>query len=173
MQPQEIVEELGHPGAQNLLASATLLRLAYDGSDGFPRVVPIGFYFNGNQIVVCTAATAPKVKALSARPNVALTIDAGDTPADAKSLLVRGLARVDIVDGVPDEYLAASAKVLAADQLADFERQVRSLYDQMARISVEPAWARFFDFGAGRMPSFLTKLAGGQSPGDHSSSSSA
>jgi hypothetical protein len=27
--PQEITEELGHPGARNLLDSATLLRLAY------------------------------------------------------------------------------------------------------------------------------------------------
>jgi hypothetical protein len=77
---QEITEELEHPGARNLLASATLLRLAYNGSDGFPRVIPIGFYWNGNQIVVCTAATAPKVKALSSRPNVAMTIDVGDTP---------------------------------------------------------------------------------------------
>ena len=34
------------------------------------------------------------------------------------------------------------------------------MYDQMARICIEPVWARFFDFGAGRMPSFLTKLAG-------------
>jgi hypothetical protein len=34
------------------------------------------------------------------------------------------------------------------------------MYDQMARISIEPAWARFLDFGAGRMQSFLTKLAG-------------
>jgi hypothetical protein len=38
--PQEITEELEHPGARNLLASATLLRLAYNGSDGFPRVNP-------------------------------------------------------------------------------------------------------------------------------------
>ena len=37
MDPQEITEELEHPGARNLLASATLLRLAYNGSDGFPR----------------------------------------------------------------------------------------------------------------------------------------
>jgi hypothetical protein len=29
MDPQEITEELGHPGARNLLDSATLLRLAY------------------------------------------------------------------------------------------------------------------------------------------------
>ena len=161
MNPQEITQELEHPGARNLLESATLLRLAYDGSDGFPRVVPIGFLWNGSQIVVCTATTAPKVKALSARPKVALTVDVGDTPTEAKALLVRGLARVDIVDGVPDEYLAASRKVMAADQLAEFERQVRSLYDQMARISIEPVWARFFDFGAGRMPVFLTELVGG------------
>ncbi len=160
MDPQQITEELGHPGARNLLDSATLLRLAYDGSDGFPRAIPIGFYWNGSEIVICTAATAPKVNALSSRPNVALTIDVGDTPAEAKALLVRGVASVDIVDGVPDEYLAASRKALGADELTEFERQVRSLYDRMARISIEPAWARFFDFGAGRMPAFLTKLAG-------------
>jgi hypothetical protein len=162
MERQEMItDELEHPGARNLLESATLLRLAYNGSDGFPRAVPIGFHWNGNEIVVCTAATAPKVKALSSRPNVAITIDVGDTPTEAKALLIRGLAGVEIVDGVPDEYLAASTKALGADHLAEFERQVRSLYDQMARISIEPAWARFFDFGAGRMPSFLTKLAGG------------
>jgi hypothetical protein len=49
--------------------------------------------------------------------------------------------------------------VLDADQVPDFERQVRSMYDQMARISIEPLWARFFDFGAGRMPRFLQQLA--------------
>ena len=115
----------------------------------------------GTEIVVCTATTAPKVKALWSRPHVAMTIDAGDTPAEARALLLRGRARVDIVDGIPEEYLAASAKALDADQVTEFERQVRSMYDQMARISIEPAWARFFDFGAGRMPSFLMKLAGG------------
>jgi hypothetical protein len=104
--------------------------------------------------------TAPKVKALSSRPHVAMTIDVGDTPTDAKALLVRGLASVDIVNGVPDEYLAASTKVLGAHQVPEFERQVRSTYDQMARIRIEPVWARFFDFGVGRMPLFLRKLAG-------------
>jgi hypothetical protein len=93
------------------------------------------------------------------RPQVALTIDAGDTPTDARALLIRGVASVDIVDGVPEEYLAASAKALAADQVGEFERQVRSMYDQMARIRVQPQWARFFDFGAGRLPRFLTRLA--------------
>ena len=31
----------------------------------------------------------------------------------------------------PDEYVAASTKALAADQVTEFERQVRSMYDQM------------------------------------------
>jgi hypothetical protein len=122
-------------------------------------VVPIGFHWNGEQIVICTATTAPKVRALSSRGEVAVTIDVGSTPSEAKALLVRGIATVEIVDGVPDEYLAGSRKTLPPEQVEPFEQQVRSLYDQMARISIEPQWARFYDFGAGRLPSFLSKLA--------------
>jgi hypothetical protein len=84
-----------------------------------------------------------------------MTIDVGDTHTKAKALLVRGLASVD----VSDDYVAASTKVLGAHQVAEFERQVRSMYDQMARISIEPVWARSFDFNAARMPSFLTRSA--------------
>jgi hypothetical protein len=32
------------------------------------------------------------------------------------------------------------------------------VYKQMVRISIEPRWARFFDFGAGRVPAFLANL---------------
>jgi hypothetical protein len=159
MNQQDISEELHRPGARDLLDSATLLRLAYDGSDGFPRVIPTGFYWDGTQIIIFTATTAPKVKALSARPEVALTIDVGDTPADSKQLLMRGVATVDIVDGVPDDYIAASRKALDPDQVPQFERSVRSIYHQMALIRIQPQWARFFDFGAGRMPRFLQRLA--------------
>jgi nitroimidazol reductase NimA-like FMN-containing flavoprotein (pyridoxamine 5'-phosphate oxidase superfamily) len=105
MDLQEITEELRHPGARNLLDSATLLRLAYNGSDGFPRVIPIGFYWNGERIVVCTAPTSPKVRALASRPQVALTIDTGSEPATAKALMVRGLATLETVDGVPHECI--------------------------------------------------------------------
>jgi hypothetical protein len=30
------------------------------------------------------------------------------------------------------------------------------------RISIEPRWTRFYDFGAGRLPGFLTKLVIGR-----------
>lgn len=161
MNAQELAQELQHPGAQELLRGGTLTRLAYNGHDGFPRVIPIGFYWNGERIVVCTVPTSPKVRALAARPQVALTFDGGDTPSTAKSLLVRGLATLDTVDGVADEYLAAARKSMEGSQLAEFEQAVRSLYKQMTRIAIEPRWARFYDFGAGRLPGFLQKMVSG------------
>jgi hypothetical protein len=169
MNTQELAQELGHPGAQELLRSGPPARLAYNGHDGFPRVIPIGFYWNGERIVVCTAPTSPKVRALASRPRVALTIDTGSEPAVAKALLVRGLATLETVDGVPDEYIAAAAKSYEASTLREFERQVRSTYKQMVRISIEPLWARFFDFGAGRMPAFLSKLASDGATGSEDS----
>jgi nitroimidazol reductase NimA-like FMN-containing flavoprotein (pyridoxamine 5'-phosphate oxidase superfamily) len=159
MNRQELDRELGQDAAIELLQSAQLARLAYNGRDGHPRVVPTGFLWDGEQIVICTAATAQKVRAISSRPEVAVTIDAGTTPAEARSLLVRGIATVEIVDGVADEYLTASRKVMAGEQAEAFEQQVRALYDQMARISIAPRWARFYDFGAGRLPAFLSELA--------------
>jgi hypothetical protein len=168
MKQQDIVQELDRRGARELLESATLLRLAYNGSDGFPRVVPTGFLWDGTQIVICTATTAPKVAALSSRPEVALTIDVGDTPADAKQLLIRGIATVDIVDGVADEYLEAAKKALDGDQFAEFERGVRAFYSQMAVIRIRPRQARYFDFGAGLMPRFLLELASHAAPANES-----
>jgi hypothetical protein len=160
MNRQELDRELGQAGARELLESAHLARLAYNGRDGLPRVIPIGFHWNGEHVVICTATTAPKVRALSSRPEVAVTIDVGGTPSEARSLLVRGIATVEIVDGVPDEYLAGSRKSLNAEQAEIFEGQVRAMYARMARISIAPRWARFYDFGAGRIPSFLSTLAG-------------
>jgi Pyridoxamine 5'-phosphate oxidase len=166
MHRQELQQELGQPAAQELLNTAPLLRLAYDGTDGTPRVIPVGFHFDGERLVVCTATTSPKVRALRLRPDVAVTIDAGSTPADARSLLVRGVATLDVVDGIPDEYIAGARKSLDPEQVEDFKRAVGGVYEQMARISIEPRWARFYDFGAGRVPSFLATLVGQAGAGD-------
>jgi len=156
MNAAEVASEIGHPGAEELLRHASLARLAYSGRDGSPRVVPVGFHWNGEEVVVCTATTAPKVEALNARPGVALTIDTADTPSAAKALLIRGIATVDIVEGVPAEYLDANAIEDARRQ--EFEAQVRQTYERMARIAITPHWARFYDFGAGRLPRFLSTL---------------
>lgn len=159
MDAQDVARELNDPGAQELLNSAALARLAYTGRDGFPRVIPMGFYWNGEHVIVCTAPISPKVAALSARPQVALTIDTEITPN--RALLIRGTAAIDTVDGIPDEYLKASAKAMDPAHMQEFEANVRSIYQQMARITITPHWARFYDFGAGRVPAFLLKLGNG------------
>jgi hypothetical protein len=159
MERQEMLEELATTGAQELLASPSAAHLAYLGTDGTPRVVPVGFFWTGDQVVISSATTSPKVAALSARPDVALTIDAGDTPDQARALSMRGRAGVEIVDGVVEEYLAAARKGMDADAAAAFEQQVRGFYEQMARIAITPHWVRYYDFGVGRVPRFLQELA--------------
>ena len=149
------LSDLQHPDAQTLLATSDVARLAYNGPDGFPRVIPTGFLWTGSALIACTASTAPKVKSLRARPQVALTIDAGGPP---RSLQIRGVASIEIVDGIPPEYLAAAAKSMSGDDLAGFEASVRAVYPQMARITVTPTRARYYDFGAGRVPPFLRRL---------------
>jgi nitroimidazol reductase NimA-like FMN-containing flavoprotein (pyridoxamine 5'-phosphate oxidase superfamily) len=93
MQSSEINDVLNSPISQELLAR-DLTRLAYVAKDGTPRSIPIGFTWNGSAVVMCTAKNAAKVQALRHNPVVALTI-----------LLIRGRAELDVVEGIPDEYL--------------------------------------------------------------------
>lgn len=158
MDQRAIENELGARGAQELLASTSAAHLAYTAKDGTPRVVPVGFFWTGGQFVIATATTAPKVAALSARPDVALAIDAGDTPEQARALSVRGRASVKIVDGIVPEYLAAARRTMDAKAADEFEQNCREMYDQQVRIAITPRWVRYYDFGAGRMPRFLQDL---------------
>jgi Pyridoxamine 5'-phosphate oxidase len=146
---------MGHPVAQRLLHSPLPARLGYSGTDGAPRVVPIGYLWTGSTVVMCTAMEAPKVRALRRDPRVALTIDTDSQPPNV--LLVRGVVTVEIVDGVPGEYLAASQKGLPRDQWAAFEQAVRSTYPAMARISMTPQWAKVLDFET-RLPIAVERL---------------
>jgi nitroimidazol reductase NimA-like FMN-containing flavoprotein (pyridoxamine 5'-phosphate oxidase superfamily) len=159
MERQEIDDELSAADAQELLASTSAAHLAYTGKDGAPRVVPVGYFWTGDQFVIATATTAPKVAAISARPEVALAIDSGDTPDEARAISIRGRASVEIVDGVVKEYLAAARQSMDAEAAAEFEQHVREMYDQMARIAITPHWVRYYDFRTGRVPQFLQDLA--------------
>ena len=145
MQPHEIAEVLNRPLSQDLLAR-DLTRLAYVAKDGTPRNVPIGFTWNGSEIVMCTPKNAAKLPALRRNPMVALTIDTEVHPP--KILLIRGRAELDVVDGIPDEYLqATSTYEMTPEQRVEWEAEVRSLYhDGMVRIVVTPTWAKLIDF---------------------------
>jgi hypothetical protein len=144
MDHRTALAELHRPLSAELLASSIPARLAYTGRDGAPRVVPVAFDWTGREIVVCTVVTSAKVPALRRDPRVALTIDAAGLPP--RALLVRGTASVAVVDGVPDEYVRASAKLVPAEAFAGWEAGVRALYAQMACITVTPRWAKLLDF---------------------------
>lgn len=133
MQPQDVARVLSDPVAQELTQSGIPARLAYLGPDGFPRAIPIRFHRTGAPFVLCPVPHAPTASALNTNPKVALTVGTNAFPPHV--LLVRGTAAVDIVDGVPPEYLAASRKGVGPDQWDAFEAQVRAMYKQLARIT--------------------------------------
>jgi hypothetical protein len=156
MQPNEITEVLSRSLSQELLARG-LTRLAYVAKDGPPRCIPIAFTWNGAEIVMCTAKNAPKLSALRGNPAVALTIDTEVHPPTI--LLIRGRAELDVVEGIPDEYLQASGSYeMTPEQRAEWEAGVRSLYDGMVRIVVTPTWAKLIDFET-TLPSAVEELA--------------
>jgi hypothetical protein len=113
---------------------------------------------DGSTFIVCTAVQAPKVRALASNAKVALSIDTDTQPPHV--LLVRGTATVEIVDGVSNEFLEASDKSLPRDQWPQFEAQVRSIYPQLARITIEPEWAKLLDFET-RLPIAVEWLVSG------------
>jgi hypothetical protein len=155
VQPNEITEVLSRPISRELLAR-DLTRLAYVAKDGTPRTVPMAFSWNGSEIVMCTAKNAQKLPALRENPAAALTIDTEVHPP--KILLIRGRAELDVVDGIPDEYLEASGTyAMTPEQRLEWETEISSLYDGMVRIVVTPTWAKLIDFET-TLPSAVEEL---------------
>jgi len=155
MQPNEISEVLNRHISQELLAR-DVTRLAYVAKDGTPRTIPIGFTWNGAEIVMCTTKNAPKLRALRHNPSVALTIDTEVHPP--KILLIRGRAELDVVEGIPEEYLQINGSyAMTPEQRVEWEAEVRSLHDGMVRIVVTPAWAKLIDFET-TLPSAVEEL---------------
>jgi len=155
VQPNEITEILNRPFSRELLAR-DITRLAYVAKDGTPRNVPMAFTWNGAEIVMCTTKIAPKLSALRHNPSVALTIDTEAHPP--KILLIRGRAELDVVDGIPEEFLRMNGSYgMTAEQRVAWEAEIRSLYDGMVRIVVTPTWAKLIDFET-TLPSAVEEL---------------
>lgn len=144
---------LEDPVAQRLLASPIPARVAYTWLDGTPRVVPIWFHWDGQEIVLGTILNSPKLRALPVHPEVAVTID--DTTWPYKVLLVRGTATVEIRDGVIPEYAAAAVRYFGPEQGAAWVDQIASANTQMGRVAIRPTWAAVLDFET-RFPSAIS-----------------
>ena len=71
---------------------------------------------------------------------------------------------LDEVEGIPDEYLAASGTYkMTPEQRVEWETDVRSLYDSMVRIVVKPTWAKGSTSTRPCLPVSRRWFAGGKS----------
>ena len=156
---------LNDPVAQELLQGKIPARLAYTWTDGSPRVVPIAAYWNGEELVMGTWPHAPKIKALRRDPRVAITIDTHDVPF--KVLLIRGTARLELLDEPVPEWVEAGKRLAGEEAGTQMAQQLGSLVPVlggMMRVRVRPEWVGIIDFQS-RFPSEVERgmeLAQGQ-----------
>lgn len=140
--------------AQELLESKLTAQLAYNGLDGKPRVVPIWFHWNGEDIVLGSPHGAPKIEALKRHPDVAVSIDSDGFPW--KVLQIRGTAKVEELSDVPAEYSSAAARYFGPEQGPAWIEQLHTMGKQaMARITVRPEHVVILDF-VKRFPTALS-----------------
>jgi hypothetical protein len=156
--PQGSLDLLEHPVAQQLLASPAPARLAYTWTDGTPRVVPIGFHWNGSQVVLGTPVDAPKNRALQDGTRVALSIDTDTMPY--RVLQIRGTVRTDVVEGIAPEYEAMTLKSLGEEGGRAWLEAMRPIIPRMVRIAVQPTWVAVLDFEQ-RFPSAVERAMEG------------
>jgi len=145
---------LDHPVAQHLLQSPLPARLAYVHPDGAPEVVPIGFHWNGHDLVLGTFPDTVKMHALHDGDKVAISIDTDTMPYQV--LRIRGTVRTDIVDGIAPEYEAMTLRTLGEEAGSGWIEQMRPMVSQMARIFVTPDWVCVQDFRT-RFPNELER----------------
>ena len=60
MNQQQVMQIFSDPLAQELLSSNIPARMADTGTDGLPRVIAIGFYWNGTEFIMATTQNRPR-----------------------------------------------------------------------------------------------------------------
>jgi hypothetical protein len=148
-----VLDVLDDAVARELLTSTELARLAYTWRDGTPRVVPVWFHWTGTEVVVTSPLRAPKLKVIGSRPQVAVTIDGSTWPYHA--LLLRGVAKLEHVDGVVPEYAAAAERYFGPEQGQAWVAQIAGMPGGMTRVGITPTHATVLDFET-RFPSAIS-----------------
>ncbi|MGE5222555.1 MAG: pyridoxamine 5'-phosphate oxidase [Omnitrophica WOR_2 bacterium] len=149
---------LNDPVAQKLLNGPYPAHLAYTWTDGTPRLIPIGFHWNGSELVTGNPANAPRFKALKDGDQVAVTIDTYDYPF--KVLYIRGIARFAPYDGVVPEWVLAGQRVMSSEANTAFVQMAEGMTKagvlKWVRMTIQPTWVGILDFEQ-RFPSGLEK----------------
>ena len=144
-----MLDSLDSPIARELLDSTIPARLAFVGPSGAPHVAPIWFVWNGQAFIMSSIAGSAKHIALENEPRIELTIDS-DTPP-YRALRARGVANLQVVDGVVAEYVEAAHRYYGQATGDRWIRMMRGFTDSMVRIELVPEWVEVADF-AERFP---------------------
>jgi nitroimidazol reductase NimA-like FMN-containing flavoprotein (pyridoxamine 5'-phosphate oxidase superfamily) len=145
MMYEEIVDLLNtDPVVQELLNAPIPARLAYVAPDNTPRSIPISYLWNGREFVFASPPTWFKIRAIAANPHVAFTVDTQEFPP--RILMVRGVATIEHDQGLPEEYVEASRRIVGEEKFPAWEAEVRSENRNMAVIRVRPTWVKVVDF---------------------------
>jgi hypothetical protein len=133
------IELLDDPVARELLSSAIPARLAYNLTDGSSRVVAIWFERAGNDIVMCTFPTAPKLRDLRSGDRVALTIDTDEPPNHILS--IRGTCEVTTHRGVVGEYARRQSATSATPKPPRTSAHCRPTFPWHALRCIPSTWS--------------------------------
>lgn len=160
MNQSEVTALLNDPVAQELLHAPIPARLAYLGKDGTPRVIPIGFFWTGEEIVVSVSNLSPNHDAFN-NVKVAVTIDTNTYPF--KVLKIHGTARTTIMESVPIEYVKAGEQLLGPEGARMFMQTLEPMLPNIkhwVKVSIKPEWVSVLDFQT-RFPSQIVKAMTG------------
>lgn len=149
---------LNDPVAQELLNGPYTVHLAYVWKDGTPRVIPIGMHWDGKQLVTGTFESMPKMKVIEEGTPVAVTIDSYAFPYHV--LNMRGIAHVEVYDGIVPEWNLAGEKLAGKEVAAQFAGMAEGMLNvgalKMVRLAIEPTWVSIQDFTT-RFPNELER----------------
>jgi hypothetical protein len=146
--PQGDMRLLHTPAAKEMLESKEPARVAYIGLDGLPRVVTMQFHWTGDELVVTSVASLPKVRALREHPEVAITIDtfAITEGTPMRVLSIRGMASVTEVEGVVPEAYLANCRYIGKEAADGWAQWIGQQGTKVARIAVRPTWVSLLDY---------------------------
>jgi hypothetical protein len=113
------------------------------------------FHWDGENVVFGGPPSAPKMHALRNDPRVAITIDQGEQ-FPYKTLLLRGRAVLEDVEGVSTECASSAVRYFGPEQGEAWVQQVGQMGPTMARIRVRPEWVGIIDFET-RFPSAIER----------------
>lgn len=109
-----------------LRSGAGWVRLATNGRDGYPHVVPLGYFMLGDEVVL--NMRGQREANVRRDPKVSLCWDTGTGMADLKGVVVRGTARLveDEAGRLELTREGARARGVAEDELPTEARPGRS-----------------------------------------------